>query len=112
MSSNPPPRPSSAALRASILPTTHRSRPSTTTSAASAKNRHLSHLHSQLAQLSANLADLENLVRVTAIQADSIRGLGGWCGGLFMAASKVLGEETVANGSQEAGKTDDDEQTT
>ncbi|KAI6708728.1 hypothetical protein B2J93_1295 [Marssonina coronariae] len=53
------------------------------------------HLHAQLAQLSANLADLENLLRMTSVQAESVRGLGAWHGGLFMAASKVLGEETV-----------------
>ena len=74
----------------SILPQpTSRSTSNTTTSlsASAAKHRHLTHLHSQLAQLSANLADLENLVRMTAVQAESMRGLGGWCGGLFMAAS-------------------------
>ncbi|KAI9838939.1 MAG: hypothetical protein M1819_004147 [Sarea resinae] len=62
----------------------------------SQKPRHLSHLHAQLAQLQANLADTENLLRMTAVQAEFIRGLGGWSGGLFMAASKVLGEEVVA----------------
>jgi hypothetical protein len=41
-----------------------------------------SHLHSQLAQLSANLADLENLLRMTSVQAECVRGLGGWHGGL------------------------------
>ncbi|PMD27966.1 hypothetical protein NA56DRAFT_560998 [Hyaloscypha hepaticicola] len=55
-----------------------------------------SHLHAQLASLSANLADLENLLRMTSVQAESVRGLGAWHGGLFMAASKVLGEETIA----------------
>ncbi|KAK3363509.1 DASH complex subunit Hsk3 like-domain-containing protein [Lasiosphaeria hispida] len=52
-------------------------------------------LHSQLAQLSANLADTENLLRMTSVQAECMRGLGSWHGGLFMAASKVLGEESV-----------------
>jgi hypothetical protein len=41
-----------------------------------------SHLHAQLAQLSANLADLENLLRMTSVQAESIRGLGAFHGGL------------------------------
>ncbi|KAL9092806.1 MAG: hypothetical protein Q9165_004224 [Trypethelium subeluteriae] len=41
------------------------------------------------------MADLENLLRMTAVQAESVRGLGGYAGGMFMAASKVLGEETV-----------------
>jgi hypothetical protein len=43
---------------------------------------HQSHLHAQLAQLSANLADLENLLRMTSVQAESVRGLGAWHGGL------------------------------
>ncbi|KAI0385241.1 DASH complex subunit Hsk3 like-domain-containing protein [Hypomontagnella monticulosa] len=59
------------------------------------KARQLTHLHSQLAQLSANLADTENLLRMTSVQAEAMRGLGSWHGGLFMAASKVLGEESV-----------------
>ncbi|KAF2135239.1 uncharacterized protein K452DRAFT_196469, partial [Aplosporella prunicola CBS 121167] len=62
------------------------------------KPRQLSHLQSQLAQLTANIADMENLLRMTAVQAESMRGLGGYCGGMFMAASKVLGEETVSGG--------------
>lgn len=39
-------------------------------------------LHAQLAQLSANLADTENLLRMTSVQAESMRGLGSWHGGL------------------------------
>ncbi|KAF1996154.1 hypothetical protein P154DRAFT_525737 [Amniculicola lignicola CBS 123094] len=75
-------------------------RPNTSTSSRlstipSQKPRQLSHLQAQLAQLTANVADLENLTRMTAIQAQSMRGLGGYSGGMFMAASKVLGEETV-----------------
>ncbi|KAI8632787.1 DASH complex subunit Hsk3 like-domain-containing protein [Xylariaceae sp. FL1651] len=64
------------------------------------KARQLTHLHSQLAQLSANLADTENLLRMTSVQAGAMRGLGSWHGGLFMAASKVLGEESVKDQSQ------------
>ncbi|KAH6607398.1 hypothetical protein Trco_003711 [Trichoderma cornu-damae] len=64
------------------------------------KSRQLTHLHSQLEQLSANLSDTENLLRMTSVQAEAMRGLGSWHGGLFMAASKVLGEESV----KEAGK--------
>lgn len=30
---------------------------------------------------------------MTSVQAESIRGLGAWHGGLFMAGAKVLGEE-------------------
>ncbi|KAM4064880.1 DASH complex subunit hsk3 like domain-containing protein [Hirsutella rhossiliensis] len=66
-----------------------------TTSGSVVKTRQLTHLHSQLAQLSANLADTENLLRMTSVQAESMRGLGSWHAGLLMAASKVLGEESV-----------------
>ncbi|KAF2499230.1 hypothetical protein BU16DRAFT_523734 [Lophium mytilinum] len=69
----------------------------------SQKPRQLSHLHAQLAQLTANVSDLENLLRMTAVQAESMRGLGGYMGGMFMAASKVLGEETVRGGGSGAG---------
>ncbi|ATZ53709.1 hypothetical protein BCIN_09g04980 [Botrytis cinerea B05.10] len=72
-----------------------------TAPSSSTKPRQLSHLHAQLAQLSANLGDLENLLRNTSIQAESIRGLGAFHGGLFMAASKVLGEETIAGSAQQ-----------
>ncbi|KAK1533756.1 hypothetical protein CPAR01_10464 [Colletotrichum paranaense] len=71
-------------------------RPSMASSSGNAmKTRQLTHLHSQLAQLSANLSDTENLVRMTSVQAESMRGLGAWHGGMFMAASKVLGEEAI-----------------
>ncbi|OLN96512.1 High osmolarity sensitivity protein 3 [Colletotrichum chlorophyti] len=76
---------------------THTTRPSMSSSSGNAtKTRQLTHLHSQLAQLSANLADTENLVRMTSVQAESMRGLGAWHGGMFMAASKVLGEEAIS----------------
>ncbi|KAI1362622.1 DASH complex subunit Hsk3 like-domain-containing protein [Xylaria arbuscula] len=64
------------------------------------KARQLTHLHSQLAQLSANLADTENLLRMTSVQADAMRGLGSWHGAMFMAASKVLGEESAKEHQQ------------
>ncbi|KLJ11611.1 hypothetical protein EMPG_13219 [Blastomyces silverae] len=66
------------------------------TSMSPAKTRQYAHLHSQLAQLNAHLADMENLMRMTAMQAGDIRFLGGYVGGLFMGAAKVLGEEGVA----------------
>ncbi|KAI1097463.1 DASH complex subunit Hsk3 like-domain-containing protein [Jackrogersella minutella] len=69
--------------------------PQSSSSGGAVKARQLTHLHSQLAQLSANLADTENLLRMTSVQAEAMRGLGSWHGGLFMAASKVLGEESV-----------------
>ncbi|KAF2668941.1 hypothetical protein BT63DRAFT_454923 [Microthyrium microscopicum] len=67
----------------------------------SQKPRQLSHLHSQLAQLTAHISDLENLLKVTSVQAESMRGLGGYSGAMFMAASKVLGEETMNNPNQD-----------
>ncbi|RYP26335.1 hypothetical protein DL767_008089 [Monosporascus sp. MG133] len=67
------------------------------------KARQLTQLHSQLARLSANLADTENLLRMTSVQAEAMRGLGSWHGGLFMAASKVLGEESVKEQVQPQG---------
>jgi hypothetical protein len=65
------------------------------------KQRQLSHLNSQLAQLTAHMSDLENLLRMTAVQAEGMRGLGGYAGGMFMAASKVLGEEAVKGDGSE-----------
>lgn len=46
------------------------------------KSRQLSHLHAQLAQLTANMSDLENLLRMTSVQAEGMRGLGGYAGGM------------------------------
>lgn len=46
------------------------------------KSRQLSHLHAQLAQLTAHMSDLENLLRVTMVQAEAMRGLGGYTGGM------------------------------
>jgi hypothetical protein len=59
------------------------------------KARQYAHLNAQLAQLNANLADTENLMRLTAAQAGDMRFLGGYVGALFMGAAKVLGEEGV-----------------
>ena len=57
---------------------------STTAPSASSQNRQrqYAHLNAQLAQLNAHLADMENLLRMTAVQAEYVRGLGGWMGGL------------------------------
>jgi len=60
-----------------------------------AKTRQYAHLHAQLAQLNANLADTENLLRMTAVQAGDMRFLGGYVGALFMGSAKILGEEGV-----------------
>ncbi|MCJ1363709.1 hypothetical protein MMC16_002818 [Acarospora aff. strigata] len=91
-----PPNPKHTTATTTTTTTTTTSRLSTFPP--SVKPRQLSHLHSQLAQLQAHMADLENLLRMTAVQAEHVRALGGYCGGLFMAASKVLGEETVGGG--------------
>ncbi|KAI2605170.1 DASH complex subunit Hsk3 like-domain-containing protein [Hypoxylon fragiforme] len=88
---------SAGMTRASMAPQTSGSG---TGSGGVVKARQLSHLHSQLAQLSANLADTENLLRMTSVQAEAMRGLGSWHGGMFMAASKVLGEESVKEQAQ------------
>ncbi|KAL8908538.1 MAG: hypothetical protein Q9207_000748 [Kuettlingeria erythrocarpa] len=62
-----------------------RSQSSTSTSSATlGRNRQYTHLQSQLAQLNAHLADTENLLAMTAVQAEYIRGLGGWWGGLYV----------------------------
>ncbi|EPE08443.1 hypothetical protein F503_01226 [Ophiostoma piceae UAMH 11346] len=68
-------------------------RTGTTISGPNVKARQLAQLQSQLAQLSANLSDTDSLVRVTAAQAAYLRELGSWHAGMFMSASKVLGED-------------------
>lgn len=78
------------------------------------KSRQYAHLHSQLAQLNAHLADTENLIRMTAVQAEDMRFLGGYVGGLFMGSAKVLGEEgvkkDVEGGERERKDGDGDEE--
>ncbi|KAL9125499.1 MAG: hypothetical protein Q9217_005312 [Psora testacea] len=107
MSTNPAPSRPSTSL---IHPTTTTpgrtaaisNPPSTSSTSSLNRNRQYAHLHAQLAQLNAHLADMENLMGMTAVQAEYMRGLGGWWGGCFMAASKILGEET-ANGTDAGG---------
>ncbi|KIW87142.1 uncharacterized protein Z519_12253 [Cladophialophora bantiana CBS 173.52] len=71
------------------------------------KTRQYAHLHAQLAQLNAHLADTENLLRMTAVQAQDMRFLGGYVGALFMGSAKVLGEESVqGRGKQGEGAKD------
>lgn len=67
--------------------------------------RQYSHLHAQLAQLNANLADTQNLMRMTSAQASDLRFLGGYVGSLFMGAAKVLGEEGI-NAQDDGSKKD------
>lgn len=70
--------------RTNILTMSHNSRPSTSriSSVPSQKPRQLSHLQAQLAQLTANMADLESLMRMTAGQAQDMRALGGYSGAM------------------------------
>ncbi|KAE8374894.1 DASH complex subunit Hsk3 like-domain-containing protein [Aspergillus bertholletiae] len=85
--------PSQTLPRHSILP------PSSTgagpSSMSAAKTRQYANLQTQLEQLNANLADTQNLLRMTAVQAEDMRFLGGYVGALFMGSAKVLGEEGV-----------------
>jgi DASH complex subunit Hsk3 like len=60
----------------SVMPRPSSSRLSTATTPAHVKSRQFSHLNSQLAQLQAHLADLDNHVRITAIQAEAMKRLG------------------------------------
>jgi DASH complex subunit Hsk3 like len=72
LSAMPPHRPSSSRL-------------STATTPAHIKSRQFSHLNSQLAQLQAHLADLDNHIRITAIQAEAIRRLGAQHASMYLA---------------------------
>jgi len=67
------------------------------------KARQYAQLHAQLARLHAHLADTENLLRMTAVQARDMRFLGGYVGALFMGAAKVLGEEGIQKDGLEGG---------
>jgi hypothetical protein len=64
----------------------------------SLKQRHLSHLNSQLAQLQANLSDFNQLLTITALQVKHIERLGVMHGALFM-ASHVVFENDAINAS-------------
>ncbi|KAL3449310.1 DASH complex subunit Hsk3 like-domain-containing protein [Aspergillus insuetus] len=81
--------------RHSVVPSSTAPSTGNPSSMSAAKTRQYAHLHSQLAQLNAHLADTENLLRMTAIQAEDMRFLGGYVGALFMGSAKVLGEEGV-----------------
>lgn len=56
----------------------------------SLKQRQLSHLNSQLAQLHANLSDFNELINTTCVQYKSIERLGIMHGSLFMASHTVF----------------------
>ncbi|CAN6641662.1 hypothetical protein TRVA0_018S02652 [Trichomonascus vanleenenianus] len=55
----------------------------------------MAHLNSQLAQLQANISDMDNLLRVAVVQAEYIRKLGILHGSLFMASHRVFEEEAM-----------------
>ncbi|KAK9463744.1 high osmolarity sensitivity protein 3 [Lipomyces oligophaga] len=78
----------------------NRSSISLSSTQSSQKPRQMSHLHSQLAQLQANLSDLDNLLAVTAVQAQHMRLLGGIHGSMFMAAGRVFEKSAVPSDQQ------------
>lgn len=61
------------------------------------KSRQLSHLNAQLARLQANMSDLDNLLRVTAVQAEYIRKLGILHGSLYVLQSFVASKNCFTN---------------
>lgn len=73
----------------------------------SLKQRQLSHLHSQLAQLEANLSDFETLLKVTTFQAEYMKKLGIMHGALFMASHKIFEEEVRAQEMDEDENVDE-----
>ncbi|KAF7846199.1 hypothetical protein BT93_L4872 [Corymbia citriodora subsp. variegata] len=85
--------------------------PQTTTFSSTSlnKQRQYTHLHAQLAQLNAHLADTENLVRMTAVQALDVRFLGGYVGALMMGSARVLGEGIVGEKDNPTASTQDKE---
>ncbi|KAL2830251.1 DASH complex subunit Hsk3 like-domain-containing protein [Aspergillus cavernicola] len=98
--------------RHSIVPSSTTHSAGGPSSMSAGKTRQYAHLHSQLAQLNAHLADTENLLRMTAVQAEDMRFLGGYVGALFMGSAKVLGEEGVkvdAAQKQQKQKQEEDE---
>lgn len=69
--------------------------PRKSTASSDLKSRQLTHLNSQIAQLQANISDMDNLLRVTVVQADYIKKLGIMHSSLFMASHKVFEEEAM-----------------
>ncbi|CCX33755.1 hypothetical protein FPQ18DRAFT_95315 [Pyronema domesticum] len=82
-------------------------RPSIAT-AANTKARQYAMLQNQLSSLQWNLEKLEDIMRVTAVQADNIRTLGTLNAALLMSATKIF--ETQGAGS--AGKEKEDDEMT
>ncbi|ODV98148.1 hypothetical protein PACTADRAFT_633 [Pachysolen tannophilus NRRL Y-2460] len=64
----------------------------------SIKQRQLRHLNSQFQTLEKNLNDFNSLIKITKLQADSIRKLGLIHGSLLMSANRVFeNEEEIKN---------------
>ena len=66
----------------------------------SLKQRHLSHLNSQIAQLHANLLDLNELIGITALQVKYIEKLGMMHGALFMASHVVFENDAITQSNK------------
>ncbi|EEB07634.1 DASH complex subunit Dad5 [Schizosaccharomyces japonicus yFS275] len=80
--------------RSTIVPSALGTRPSTNgPSTNELKSRNISRLAEQLARLESNLSELQSHVRVTAIQAEAIRRLGGLQAALLMASGRVLSQD-------------------
>lgn len=84
-----------SAAASAITTTTTTTTTSSSSSQSSNRNRQYAHLHSHLAQLNALLADTENLVRMTTVQAHDIRFIGGYFVSFLAGSAKVLGEESL-----------------
>lgn len=67
----------------------------------SLRQRHLSHLNSQLAQLHANLSDFNELINTTSAQFKSIEKMGIMHGSLFMASHTVFENDNFSQTERE-----------
>ncbi|KAK6461726.1 DASH complex subunit Hsk3 like-domain-containing protein [Scheffersomyces coipomensis] len=67
----------------------------------SIKQRQLSHLNSQIAQLHANLNDFNDLIQITCNQYQSIEKLGKIHAGLFMASHSVFENDNFNTNEEE-----------
>ena len=71
-------------------------------SAQQLKQRQLSRLHAQLAQLESNISEMDSLLRITCFQGEHILRLGLMQGSLFMASHKVFEDEAREEQSEQA----------
>ncbi|ODQ63940.1 hypothetical protein NADFUDRAFT_52926 [Nadsonia fulvescens var. elongata DSM 6958] len=82
-------------------PLTYYNRRSTIAGDSSLRNRQMSHLNAQFAQLAANVSDLDNLITTTSKQAESFRNIGILHGSLFIAAHSMFEERMAEKKPQE-----------